>query len=240
MAWFFVNENIETNEYLIEGENAHHISKSLRMKIGEELTLCSPNGKRYECAISSFNKDSVEVKILSSTICEQEADVKLSLFMSLVKGDKMEDVIQKSVELGVYEITPTLTKRCISRPDEKSINKKIERWQKISDNAASQSRRGIIPKVNPLVDIENIDVNKFDKVIVFYECGGEKIKDIIKSDDKNIAIIIGSEGGFEEEEIKSLKEKGAFVGTLGKRILRAQTAPLCAITSIMYETGNLN
>lgn len=239
MAWFFVNEETINNEYIITGENASHISKSLRMKTGEELTLCTLDGKRHECVITNITKDEVFVDIRSSTICEQEANIKISLFISLLKGDKMEDVIQKSVELGVYEITPILTKRCISRPDEKSIKKKIERWQKISDNAASQSRRGIIPKVNNLIDINDIDPDKFHKTIVFYECGGEKIKDIININDKKIAVIIGSEGGFEEDEVKLLLEKGAHTGTLGKRILRAQTAPLAAITAIMYETNNM-
>lgn len=240
MAWFFTNE-ISGDIFEIEGEDARHISKSLRMKTGESLTLCTLDGRRHECEITAFSTDSVTVKVLSSTICEQEPSVEITLFMALTKGDKMDDIVQKSVELGVYEIVPVLTARCISRPDEKQIKKKVQRWQKISDNAASQSRRGIIPQVKDMMTLkEASDVcNSFDKAIVFYECGGEKLRDIIDEDIKTLAMFVGSEGGFEESEIDILKANGVTPTTLGTRILRAQTAPIAGIAAVMYQTKNL-
>ncbi len=240
MAWFFVNE-IVSDTFEITGEDAKHISKSLRMTKGEQLTLCTIDGKRHECEISDFTLDSVIVKVLSSTECEQEPSVRISLFMALTKGDKMDDIIQKSVELGVFEIIPVLTARCISRPDEKQMHKKVLRWQKIADNAASQSRRGIIPKVHDMMTLKTAATlaKDFEKAIVFYECGGEKIRDIITDSTSHIAMFVGPEGGFEETEISLLVQNNVTPATLGNRILRAQTAPIAAITAIMYQTKNL-
>ncbi len=240
MAWFFVPE-ISGDIFEITGEDAKHISKSLRMKTGEALTLCTLDGRRHECKIESFTPDSVIVKILSSTVCEQEPSVKITLFMALTKGDKMDDIVQKSVELGVYEIVPVLTARCISRPDEKQMKKKVARWQKISDNAASQSRRGIIPQVKDVISLQNASKlsESFERSIVFYECGGEKLRDIVSENIKTLSMFVGPEGGFEETEIEMLKENGVIPTTLGARILRAQTAPLAGITAVMYQTKNL-
>ena len=241
MAWFFESEEIKTEHHQITGENARHITKSLRMKVGEHLTLCTLDGKRHECVITEILNDTVNVKILSSTVCEQEPDIKVTLFVALLKGDKFDDVIQKSVELGVYEIIPFISARCISRPEKKQIIKKCGRWQKIAENAASQSRRAIIPKVRDCISINDIDdiLKDFDKSIVFYECGGEKLKDLVKETDKKIALITGCEGGFEESEIDMLKSAGVKVATLGKRILRAQTAPIAALCSVMFISDNL-
>lgn len=241
MAWFFTNDTITTEYYTILGEDAAHISRSLRMKIGEELTLCTPDGKRHDCEITEISREEVTVRILSSTVCEQEPSVKVSLYIALMKGDKIDDVVQKAVELGVYEITPFLSARCISRPDDKSMSKKVARWQKIADNAASQSRRGIIPRVNPCITLGDIPqaVSDSDKAVVFYECGGEKLKNIIPENCRSIALITGAEGGFEQEEIDCLCQNGVEVATLGKRILRAQTAPIAALCATMLLTGNL-
>lgn len=241
MAWFFAHDDITAEYYTLTGENAAHISRSLRMKIGEGLTLCTPDGRRHDCEIAEITREDVTVHILGSTVCEQEPGVKVSLFIALMKGDKIDDVVQKAVELGVYEITPFLSARCISRPDEKSMLKKIARWQKIADNAASQSRRGILPRVNPCINLRDIPaaVAETEKAVVFYECGGEKLRDIIPSDCRSAALITGAEGGFEQEEIDFLTENGVEVATLGKRILRAQTAPIAALCAAMLLTENL-
>ena len=241
MAWFFADTDITTEYYTVTGEDASHISRSLRMKVGEELTLCTPDGRRHSCEITSISPDGVTVRVMSSTVCEQEPTVKVSLFVALMKGDKLDDVIQKAVELGVYEITPFISVRCVSRPDEKSLIKKQLRWQKIADNAASQSRRGILPEVNPCIDVRDIPkaVEGFDRSLVCYECGGEPLCAVIPKDAKSIAIITGAEGGFEESEIEALKSSGIAVATLGKRILRAQTAPIAALCAAMLLTGNL-
>lgn len=240
MAWFFTPV-ISGDKFEITGEDAKHISKSLRMKQGENLTLCTLDGKRHECEIDSFTSDSVIVNIISSTLCEQEPSVKITLFMALTKGDKMDDIVQKSVELGVYEIVPVMTSRCISRPDEKQAKKKVARWQKIAEGAASQSRRGIVPKVKDVVSLKEASTlcNSFETSIVFYECGGQKLRDIVNEDTPSLCMFVGPEGGFEESEIELLKENGVIPATLGKRILRAQTAPLAGITAVMHLTNNL-
>ena len=241
MAWFFTNDTITTEYYTVTGEDAAHIARSLRMKTGEELTLCTPDGRRHTCEIAEITREEVTVRVLGSTLCEQEPGVRISLYVALMKGDKMDDVVQKAVELGAYEITPFLSTRCISRPDEKSLNKKIARWQKIADNAASQARRGILPRVNPCIELRDIPqaVANADKAVVFYECGGQRLRDILPADCHTIALITGAEGGFEEAEIAALKDGGVTVATLGKRILRAQTAPVAALCAAMLLTGNL-
>lgn len=240
MAWFFADENI-TDNYIISGEDAQHIRKSLRMKEGEELTLISPDGQEHLCVIDGFD-DGVKVKVVASKPCEQEPSVAVTLYQGLTKGDKMDFIIQKSVELGVIEIVPILTDRCISRPDEKSMAKKIQRWQKIALGAAQQSRRGIVPEVKPLLTLkEAAEIStKSDVSLVFYEGGGEKISSLLKDKPKSVSIFIGSEGGFEESEIELLKSKGTVNATLGKRILRAETAPLATLSAIMFFTDNMN
>ena len=241
MAWFFTKEQIDGEYYTISGEDAQHITRSLRMKKGEALTLCTEDGRRHSCEITSIDRETVTVRVLSSTVCEQEPTVKIHLFVALLKGDKIDDVVQKAIELGAVTITPILSKRCVSRPDEKAMLKKIARWQKIAESAASQSRRGVIPTVCPLIDIKKLpdELRSFDKAVVFYECSGEPLSALIKEDDREIALITGCEGGFEEEEIDRLREAGVRVATLGKRILRAQTAPIAALCAVMLLTGNL-
>jgi 16S rRNA (uracil1498-N3)-methyltransferase len=242
MAWFFADTDITTESYTITGEDAAHISRSLRMREGEALTLCTPDGRRHECEIASITRDTVSVRVLSSTVCEQEPTLRVTLCVAMMKGDKLDDVIQKAVELGVYEIIPFLSARCISRPDEKSLLKKLTRWQKIADNAASQSRRGIIPQVRPCTTIEKLPevIAECDRKIVFYECGGEPMKALIPAETRSVALITGAEGGFEETEIETLRSNGISVATLGKRILRAQTAPIAALCAAMLLTGNLD
>ncbi len=240
MAWFFTDRNV-TDKYIITGEDAQHIRKSLRMREGEELTLISPEGIEHSCVIESLS-EGVEVRVISSKPCEQEPTVKVTLYQGLTKGDKMDFIVQKAVELGVTEIVPVLTSRCISRPDEKSMKKKTLRFQKIALGAAQQSRRGIVPEIKPMLALkEAAEKAKYDDVsIVFYEGGGEALGTILKDTPKNVSIFIGSEGGFEESEIEFLKSKGAVNATLGKRILRAETAPLAALSAIMFFTDNMN
>lgn len=240
MAWFFTENEIPSDNYIITGENARHISKSLRMKAGEALTLVTPERTQLECEILSVSADSVEVKINSRKTCENEPDVEITLYQALPKGDKMEFIVQKCVELGITKIVPVISARCISRPDEKSLTKKQVRWQKIAREAAQQSRRGIIPKIEPAVSFKQaVKLSEQNESnIIFYELGGESVKKLINSKPKSVGIFIGSEGGFEEAEVKLAVESGASAATLGKRILRAETAPLAALSIIMYETGN--
>lgn len=233
MIRFFI-ENISDNNYTLTGEDAHHAIKSLRVKIGENIILCDKNSFEHICKVEKISKDEVLLSAIKSQKNTSESNIKITLYQALPKNDKMDLVVQKSVELGVFKIVPIETSRCISKPSEKSISKKIERWQKIAKEAAKQSGRGIIPNISsPLKLDEAISkIKDYDKSLVFYENGGEKIKNSLKTYDKNISIFIGPEGGFETEEIDKLKSFGATISTLGTRILRTETASLAAISVI--------
>lgn len=239
MPHFFVDEEIESSEYSLFGEDGRHIAKSLRMKQGENLTLCSPSGTVHNCVVEKVEGDFVGVRILSSEQSEAEPSVKVTLYQALPKGDKMEFIIQKAVEIGVTEIVPVISSRCVSRPDQKSLSKKLLRWQKIAKQAAMQSGRGIVPKVKDAVPFEKGVENAKGEKVIFYELGGESVRDILSDKQKEISIFIGSEGGFSGDEVDLVLKNGGRKATLGKRILRAETAPLVALTVIMYETNNL-
>lgn len=240
MAWFFTDENIAADTYVISGENARHISKSLRMKKGEELTLITPDNTQCECVLTDIGSDYATVEITEKKPCENEPNVYVTLYQALPKGDKMDYIVQKCVELGISRIVPMLSARCVSRPDEKSIKKKCERWQKIALQAAMQSRRGIIPQVCDCVSFEKAAEMSLEseKQIIFYELGGEKVNKILAEKPKSIAMFIGSEGGFEQSEVDRITGNGGQPATLGKRILRAETAPLAALSIIMFQTDN--
>ncbi len=242
MAWFFANENISGTQYLITGEDAKHIEKSLRMKKGEGLTLVSPDLKEHKCEIEGFSPEGVTVNVLESAPCLQEASVQVTLYQSLTKGDKMDMIVQKAVELGVHRIVPVVTSRCVSRPDEKSLKKKTERWQKIATGAAQQSCRGIVPEVSDTLSFTQAvkESASKDLSIIFYEGGGEALSALINKDIKSVAIFVGCEGGFDISEVELAKEAGVTPATLGKRILRAETAPLAGISAIMCLSGNFD
>lgn len=239
MHKFFIDD-IPAGNYIITGQNANHIIKSLRMKVGESITLCN-NGIDYECEISNFTSDSVEVKVITSSKCENEPNVSVTIFQGLPKSDKMDTIVQKCVELGVDRIVPVLTYRSILRPDAKASIKKVERWQKISHEAAKQSHRGKVPVIDNIIGFEKAlsDLNNFDCTLLFYEGGGEKINNLIPQNAKSIAVFIGPEGGFEEDEVNKILQLGGQCATLGKRILRTETAPITALSIIMYITGNI-
>ena len=239
MAWFF--SEIEPNDfYTFTGEQARHIALSLRMKVGEELTICCGE-YIYPCVVEAIDKTSVTARVLGKEKCQNEPSVSITLFQAVPKGDKMDFIVQKAVELGVSRIVPFISARCVSRPDEKQAAKKVMRWQKIALHASEQSRRGIIPTVENITDIKNAAESAagLKSSVVFYECGGESPSRVINGTADEIGIFIGSEGGFSPEEIELLRKYGASVATLGKRILRAETAPLAALSVIMYITGNL-
>ena len=240
MAWFFTEHNIKGDQHIITGEDAKHISKVLRMSRGEELTIVTPDKMQCLCEVFSINSDSVTVDVISKKPCENEPDVFVTLYQALPKGDKMDYIVQKCVELGISRIVPMLSARCVSRPDARSVKKKCERWQKIALQAAMQSRRGIIPQVCDCISFEKAAEMSLEseKQIIFYELGGEKVNKILAEKPKSIAMFIGSEGGFEQSEVDRITENGGQPATLGKRILRAETAPLAALSIIMFQTDN--
>ena len=181
----------------------------------------------------------VDLSVISREMSVAEPDVKVTLYQALPKGDKMELIIQKSVEIGVTEIVPVISSRCVSRPDKKSLSKKIPRWQKIAKQAAMQSGRGIIPKVQECISFKEAVLSARGEKVIFYELGGDSLKSVLESRPKEISIFIGSEGGFSSEEVSLVTDNDGRKATLGKRILRAETAPLVALTTIMYETENM-
>lgn len=242
MDWFFTDRQpCAGDKLLITGEDAVHITRSLRMSVGEYIVLCSPDKMEHQCRIEAIDSEGVHVMVCTEEECRHEPDVDVTLFFAMTKGDKPETVIQKSVELGASHIIPMLTSRCVSRPDKKSFEKKLSRYRKIALQAAMQSRRAIVPEVGEMLDISRAagKLAEFDKAILFYEGGGAPLREIINKDDKKTAVFIGPEGGFSDEEVELLCSSGAVKATLGKRILRAETAPLAALTAIMLLTGNL-
>ncbi len=238
MAWFF-SDTVLSPLHIITGENANHISRSLRMKKGEELTICDSAGIRHDCTIESIDSDAVTVRVESSYPCENEPDTNVVLYQALPKGDKTEFIIQKAVELGASKIVPVLTSRCISRPDEKSMKKKLERWNKIALAASMQSRRGNPIEVMPLMTFEEAAKQAGDTAVICYELGGSPLGELPQLKRRNISLFIGSEGGFEKDEVELILKNGGSAATLGNRILRAETAPLAALSIIMYLTGNM-
>ncbi len=246
MPKFFVKqEQIQENRITIKGQDVNHIKKVLRAQIGEELPICDcENGKNFLCTIQEMQDEKIVCQIKQQIEEEVESNVEVTVLQGLPKADKMELVIQKSVELGTYAITPVEMKRCVVKLNEKDKRKKIERWQKIAEVAAKQSGRNRIPQVNEIQTIKNICnlCQEYDIVLVAYENEKEnklkqeleKIKDKQKEHVK-LAILIGPEGGLEEAEINQLKDKGAKIVTLGKRILRTETVALSMLSIIMYE-----
>lgn len=232
---FTPDENI-----LLDGEQARHISKSLRMRVGDMLCVTNGMGEDYGCQIEEITKDTVLLKVCYKQANSSEPSCKVTIYQGVPKSTKLEDIIQKCVELGVSKIVPVLTKRCVSRPDEKSANKKNQRYSKIALEAAQQSGRGIVPQIAPMLTLKQaLKDDNADTKIVFYEGGGEKLTSIVNSDCKSVSIYIGPEGGFEKDEVELIESNGAKVATLGPRILRTQTAPVAALTAVMLLTNNL-
>ena len=235
----FFTENIGEN-VTITGTDAAHISKVLRMKRGDLAVICDGNGTDLLCRISESGEMAVELDILERKISVGEPSVKLRLFQCCPKSDKMDFIVQKAVELGASEVIPVISKRCVSRPDAKSAVKKRERWQRIADEAAKQCGRGRLPQVGELMMFsEAVEEFSADKGIIFYECGGKRMNDIMNGDLNSIDVFIGSEGGFEKAEVELAQSVGIVPATLGTRILRCETAPVAAIAVLMNLTGNM-
>ena len=221
----------------------NQIKNVLRCPKGEHIEICnSETSKNYLCEINKIEKEEIECNILENLRSNVETDIKVTIFQGLPKADKMEYIIQKSVELGAYDITPVEMKRCIVKLNEKDKEKKIQRWQKIAEVAAKQCKRDIIPKINNITNVKLICniIQNYDIILVAYEKEKERtlkseLKKIKEYNQKNIGIIIGPEGGLDEDDVKLLEESGAKVITLGNRILRTETVALNVLSNIMYE-----
>ncbi len=241
MPRFFVQKRLfsETSD-TIEKPDSVHIGRSLRMRIGDEITVCC-DGMQYTCEIQTISDESVVCGIISSEMCKNEPDVRVTLFQAMPKGDKLDTIVQKAVELGAAQICPVLTSRCVSRPDKKSFEKKRERLNRIALEAAKQSGRGIVPQVSELLTLnEAADrLAENDYSLICYECGGVSFGSVGLKNNASIGVFIGSEGGFEKSEVELCVSKGAVAIGLGPRILRCETAPLAALSIIMNLTGNM-
>lgn len=239
MVRFFVSSgDLEGEEVFLSGENAQH-AKVLRLKQGESVLLCDGDGHEGICQVEST--DGWRLRMLQRRDSQSEAAVSVSVYMALPKADKLEHVIQKATELGAYEIVTFPSARCVSRPDEKSLKKKLERWQKIAASAAEQSGRGRIPKVIVLNNFPEALTRaaQADKALMFYEHEEALTLKMALSSGaySTVSLLTGPEGGLEELEVAQAREAGMQVCTLGKRILRCETAPLCALSAVMFDAG---
>lgn len=241
---FFVNESqIWDKTIRIEGDDVFHIKNVLRMRVGEELSVVvSDKAAEYRCAIKEFMDDAVECELLFVKESDVELKNKIYLFQALPKQDKMELIIQKAVELGVYEIIPVATKRAVVKLDGAKEAKKIDRWNAISEAAAKQSKRRIVPRVNNVLSFKEAveyAVGSSVKVIPYELCSMDAMEETRKilssvKEGESVAVFIGPEGGFTEEEIIIAKESGIIPITLGRRILRTETAGFVVLSWLNY------
>ena len=241
MPRFFVSEaEIGENFMVLTGENAAH-AKVLRLKNGDEVTVCDGNGTDYRCTVSDVASGQISLIVHAAVSAESVAAVACSIYMAFAKADKFEHVIQKATELGASELVCFPTARCVSRPDEKALQKKLERWQKIAASAAEQSRRGRIPAVLALPSYADAlrRAAQADLAVCFYE--NETATTFRAAMEaapfRTASLLTGPEGGFEPYEITQAARAGLQICTLGKRILRCETAPLCALSALMYAVG---
>ena len=241
MPKFFVKkEQIQDDIINIVGTDVNHIKNVLRLKVQEELIIsCEENN--YLCQIIDMEKEKITCKILSVLDKKTEPNVYIHIIQGLPKSDKMEWIIEKCTEVGVSEFTPIETKRSIVKLDEKGKDKKLIRWQKIAEVAAKQSGRDIVPKVNNIINIEKVYqfIKNYDIILTAYEKETDyslkQAMQIEKYANLKVAVLVGPEGGWDENEIEYLKSLGINTITLGKRILRTETAPIVIASNIIYE-----
>lgn len=248
MQKFFVNENQINNEHIaITNNDFNHIKNVLRYETGKKLEISvKENSISYFCEIVEINKDNVICKIIEQIQDSNESNIHITVYQGLPKSDKMELIIQKCTELGVKEFTPVEMNRCVVKLKENDKQKKVERWNKIAEVAAKQCGRDVVPKVNNVINVKQLinEISNYDLFIVAYENENQKyLKEIIKINNLNnskIGIVIGPEGGFEEKEVIELKNAGANIISLGKRILRTETVALVLTSILMYECGDIS
>ena len=244
MPKFFVKENqVNNNKITILGTDVNHIKNVLRLQLNENIQICnSDNQENYLCKIKDISDEQIKCDVLEKIEETVEPMVKVTIFQGLPKSDKMELIIQKSVELGVYSIAPVDMGRCIVKLNEKDKLKKIDRWQKISEVAAKQCGRDIIPQISNVTTVKEIcsTIDDYDMIIVAYEKEKQNVlknelKEIKQKGFKKIGFVVGPEGGLEEKDVEMLKTSGAKIVTLGKRILRTETVAINVLSNIMYE-----
>lgn len=242
MPRFFSNQ-IKDNLIAITGEDARHIKKVLRMRVGDELTVTDMQGTDYLCRLTSMEEELL-AEIISSKPNDTEPSAEITLYQALPKSDKLEFIVQKAVELGAVRIVPMSASFCVAKADRVSFAKKLDRYNKIAFEAAKQCGRGIIPVVENIISFEAAvkHTSQNDCSIICYEgCadGGSRISSAVQSNAKKIGIFVGSEGGFDTQEVALAIENGVLPVGLGRLILRCETAPIVAITLVLSVTGNM-
>lgn len=241
MPRFFIDHTPAVGDITrIEGADARHIAGSLRVTPGEQLTLCNGKGLDFSCTVTAVEREAVTLTVDAATPSTAEPTLAVTLYMGLPKGDKMEQIIQKSVELGVSAIVPVTTHRSIVRLDGKDAAKKQARWQKIAHEAAGQSGRGILPVVEtPLTWKQALTRLEKGRTLLCYEGGGAPLGTLVSPADTALNLVVGPEGGFDPAEVAAVTAVGGQIATLGPRILRCETAPTAALAVLMEKSGNM-
>lgn len=242
MQHFFVTpDQVKDDLIFIEGSDVNHMKNVLRMRISEEVTISDGNNRQYLCEIKAYEGEEAVLHILEETNADTELPSKIYLFQGLPKQDKMELIVQKCVELGCFKVIPVATKRCVVKLDDKKAKKKTERWQQIAESAAKQAGRGVIPEIHDVMSFKEAlrYAKTLDVVLIPYELaeGMDETKQIISEikPGQSVGVFIGPEGGFEREEVEAAMSEGAKAITLGKRILRTETAGLTTLSVLMFH-----
>ncbi len=240
MARFFIAPPLPEAEITLTGENARH-ARVLRLKPGEEIIVCDGQGSECRCAVTRVGEQAVQLAVLARQASAAESAVRVSVYIAFPKADKLEHIIQKATELGAYEIVTFPSARCIAKPEEKTLAKKLERWQKIAASAAEQSGRGRIPRVRVLRSYPEAvrEAAGAELGLLFYE---RELSHTLRAalDERpyrSVSLLTGPEGGLEEAEVALAREAGMQICTLGRRILRCETAPLCALSAVLFHAG---
>ena len=243
MPRFFVDGACDGDTIELTGDDAHHITRVLRMKPGEALTVCDGAGTDYHCTLTDTAGGTAVCRVDAREASRGEPDVFVTLYMALPKGDKMDFIVQKAVELGACRVVPYVGARSVSRPDGKALQKKIERWRKIAREAAQQCGRGRVPEVGECVSFAEAVrmASESDLPLFLYESEQENsLRAVLTAHSfASAALMVGPEGGCADEEARDAVQGGLASVSLGPRILRCETAPLAAITAVLYESGNL-
>lgn len=238
----FFEKDIEPDQkfIMLRGENAAH-ARVLRLKNGDPVTVCDGRGTDYHCTVSDVSDGGVSLVVHSADPALSEPKTAVTIYMGFAKSDKFEHVVQKATELGASRIIAFPCARCVSRPDERSLAKKLERWQKIAASAAEQSGRGRVPEVAALPTFAAMleDAAQAELPVLFYENEHSRtLRQAIETAPfRSAALVTGPEGGFEPEEVAQAEAAGLQICTLGTRILRCETAPLCALSALQYAAG---
>ena len=244
--FFTARENISDNELIINNEDVNHISRVLRLKEGDKITVCDGQGYDYNVTIKTIEPKEIICSIDEKINCDTEANISVTLFQGIPKAGKMDYIIQKTTELGIVRIVPVALERCVVKlENQKAEAKKQERWQKLANSAAKQSGRGSVPEITMPVSLDTAlkMASELDLCFAPYECEEQKhLKEVLTSKEnvKTIGFIIGPEGGFDVSETEKIKSAGFETVTLGRRILRTETAGEAVLAMVMYELGDIN